>query len=168
MFTSILFHQNQDIWVLSQKVTFDGEEKLIIINDDITEIDIKNDLYSSWKEWMVLRDYTKFPQAMRSVGGDPTVGVDALGATFFLMNGWKIRTWEGDHELNMIGNLYSDDGSNPMVGTLFPHNILITRSVSNLIDRITISESALTEIQDQILTKVGKDSTLHTVLLLSK
>ncbi len=168
MLTCLYHHHNYDIWNLSQKVTFDGENKLILINEGITEIDVKVDFYSNWKEWVVLRDHSKFLPALRSVGGDPTVGDDALGATFFLINGWKIRTWEGDHELNLVGNLYSDDGSNPIVATLGPHNILISRTVSNLIDRITISESALTEIQEQILTKVGKESTLHTVLLLSK
>ena len=95
---------------MAAKVTFDGTASLILVESGITELDVKVDLYSDWKEWALLTDNLKFLPAMRAVGGDPTVGGKYLGATFFLTNGWKIRTWEGDHRLIVNGNLYSEDG----------------------------------------------------------
>ena len=34
-----------------QKVTFDGPNKLILINHGEVSIDVKEDIYSGWKEW---------------------------------------------------------------------------------------------------------------------
>jgi hypothetical protein len=129
-------------WANQAKVTFDGDNSLIIINPGVTTIEVGPDLYSDWKEWMFLYDYNKYEAAMRSVGGDPTVGTQKLGATYFLINGWKIRTWEGDHRLVVVGNLYSDDGQDAFLPTLESHNITITQQVSNLIDQLDNTEIA--------------------------
>jgi len=128
----------EDYWDLTlyHKVTFDGPNRLILINDGVTTIDIKTDLYSSWKHWLLNRDNAKYIQAMRGVGGDPTIQGRFLGSTFFLENGWKIRTWEGDHRLTVEGNLFSSDGNNPFVPTIGNHNIVTNLSTSNLIDTI--------------------------------
>lgn len=123
-------------WANQSDVTFDGDNKLILINPGITDVNVKEDVYSEWKDWLMLYDYMKYEQAMRGVGGDPTVSGQFLGSTFFLINGWKIRTWEGDHRLIVNGNLYSDDGLSPFVTTIDPHNIVINQQVSNLIDRV--------------------------------
>lgn len=123
-------------WSNQSKVTFDGDNKLILINPGFTDIDVQQDLYSDWKEWVFLYDYTKYEQAMRSVGGDPTVGSQKLGSTYFLINGWKIRTWEGDHRLIVAGNLYSDDGADAFVPTLQSHNITVSQQVSNIVDAV--------------------------------
>ena len=63
-----------DLWQLYHKVTFDGYNKLIIINSNEDEIDVAVDIYSAWKEWSQQRDYLKWVAAMRSVGGDPLPG----------------------------------------------------------------------------------------------
>jgi len=127
-----------DYWDLTQfhKATFDGPNKLILINNGVTLIDIKIHLYSSWKQWVLNRDNAKYEQAMRGVGGDPTIEGRFLGSTFFLENGWKIRTWEGDHRLTVEGNLFASDGSNPFVPTVGDWNIVTNLSTSNLIDTI--------------------------------
>jgi hypothetical protein len=80
-----------DLWQLYHKVTFDGPNKLIVINDGESSISIEDDIYSSWKQWSKLRDYLKFVPACRSVGGDPTVEGNFLGATFFTINNWQIQ-----------------------------------------------------------------------------
>lgn len=128
-------------WNLYHKVTFDGTNKLILINYGELEIDIRRDIYSDWKEWTKVDDNLKFEAALRSVGGDPTVGSSFLGSTFFLINGWRIRTWEGDQNLQLNGNLFVDGGGNPFVPTLEPHNILITTQRSNLVDLLVVSGS---------------------------
>jgi len=137
------------IWANQSKVTFDGENKLILINPGVTSINIEADIYSNWKEWLQLYDYAKFLQALRSTGGDPLPSGDFLGGTFFLMNGWKIRTWEGDHSLVVVGNIYSEDGLAPFVPTLDHWNILVTSTVSNLIDKIS-SDAVASLVWEQL------------------
>lgn len=165
-----LFYGHFELWQLYHKVTFDGANKIIIINDGETFIDVEEDLYSAWKEWVLVDDNVKFLAAMRGVGGDPTVGGDFLGATFFLINGWKIRPFEGDHSLTVRGNLFSEDGLDPFIPTLGEHTILVTRQVSNLIDKITGSATLTIEQAEQLvkIEQVYKDSKLHTALLLDK
>lgn len=48
------------------------------------------------------------------------------------MNGWKIKTWEGDHQLTINGNFYTEDGSDPFVPTDQRWNIVIRNNVSSL------------------------------------
>lgn len=148
-------------WALYHKVTFDGTNKLILINYGETIIDIKEEIYSAWKEWSQVDDNLKFLAAMRAVGGDPTVGSSFLGSTFFLINGWRIRTWEGDQNLQLNGNLFVDGGGNPFVPTLDPHNILITTQRSNLVDLLIVSGSnggasgSFTDSDRSLLTNIS-------------
>ena len=84
-----------DYWNLNHKVTFDGEARIIYVNEGVTFLDFRSDVYSAWKEWVQLPSHPQnasYLDAMRSVGGDPideTNGV-YLGATYFLRNGWRI------------------------------------------------------------------------------
>jgi len=131
-----------DEWQLYHKVTFDGENKLILVNWGVTDIDVKVDLYSDWKEWSQLRDNLKFEAALRSVGGDPTVGSSFLGTTFFLINGWRIRPWENNHIETYDGNLFVDGGGNIFVPTIRSWNIQTFVQRSNLVDYLVISSSS--------------------------
>ena len=134
-----------DEWLNPQKVTFDGPNKLMLVNEGVTEIDVEVDLYSDWKEWAQLYDHGKYLPAMRTVGGDPTTGGRALGATYFLMNGWRVRTWEGDHRLTVTGNLYTEEGEPPFVPVVGPYTTIIESNVSNLVDRLTRLEELPTQ-----------------------
>lgn len=124
-------------WLNPQRVTFDGPNKLMLVNEGVTAIDVEIDLYSDWKEWAQLYDHGKYLPAMRAVGGDPTTAGRALGATFFLVNGWRVRTWDGDHRLTVIGNLFTEEGEPPFVPVTGPHTTIIESNVSNLVDRLT-------------------------------
>jgi hypothetical protein len=140
------------VWANQARVMFDGDRSLIIVNPGVTELQVKEHLYSDWKEWIQLYDYMKYEAAMRAVGGDPTVAGRSLGSTYFLINGWKIRTWEGDHRLIVEGNLYSDDGLDAFVPTLQPHNITISQQVSNLVDQVDNTQIAAL-VWDQLLAE---------------
>jgi len=140
--SNALWYNNWDYWNLFHKVTFDGPNKLILIGYGITDIDIKVDIYSDWKEWAELRDNLKYEAALRTVGGDPTVGSAFLGSTYFLINGWRIRTWEGNHELNMDGNLFVDGGGSLFVNTLRPWTVQTSILRSNLVDIVVVSGSS--------------------------
>lgn len=137
------------------KVTFDGTNKLIIVDSGITSLDAAIDLYSDWKEWVLVGDNSKYPLAFSTIGGDDLGGGRYLGATYFLENGWKIRPYEGNHALSIVGNIYTRDGSSPFVVTLGNYNVLITSNVSNLIDTIAVGGNSYTlnQIADSVWSK---------------
>jgi hypothetical protein len=137
----LFFHHQSDMWELNHKVSFDGPNKLILINTAVTGVDVKVELYSDWKEWAQQRTNLKYEAALRTVGGDPTIDSTFLGSTFFLINDWKLKTWEGDHELIINGNLFVDGGGSTFVPTDDPHNIQITSQRSNLVDLLVVSAS---------------------------
>jgi len=123
------------------KVTFDGVQKLIIIDTGITELDVKIDLYSDWKEWVLIDDNSKYLAAISVVGGDPISLTRSLGSTFFLENGWRIRPYEGSHTLTINGNIYTRTGDPVTIPTLGDYQVLVNLSTSNLIDTIATSGS---------------------------
>jgi len=131
----INYYGHWDYWELRHKVTFDGPNRLIIVNEGETEIDIQIEIYSDWKEWARFSDNLKYESALRVVGGDPTP-TGALGATYFLINGWQIQI---DHGVNFTGNVYSDDF--PDVVVTLEGTELATFTVSNLIDKIDPDET---------------------------
>lgn len=141
--TKLMHHSwpnNQDLWTLYHKVTFDGANSLIIVNDGELDINIKQDVYSDWKEWALKRDHLKFFPALRTVGGDPTVAGKFLGATFFTINDWQILIRDNT---NFTGNIFSDDFAKPF---RTEEGIkLATSEVSNLIDIVTTSAGDLIE-----------------------
>jgi len=102
-----------DHWNLFHKVSFDGPNKLILVSEGTTTLDIKTDVYSAWKEWVVvlgllnLHDENPgFLQAIRAIGGEPTVGVASIGSTFFLTNGWRLKSYPGNYTLQVNGNIF--------------------------------------------------------------
>src|SRR3990167_6635735 len=114
------------------KVTFDGNNKLIICNSGSTELNVKVDLYSDWKEWILLSDNSKYLIAFSTIGGDNLgIGLYA-GDYYFLENGWKIRPQESSHILNIAGNLFTRDGSNPFLSTLSSYNVSVRSAFSSL------------------------------------
>lgn len=137
-----MFHHSwpmsQDLWELYHKVTFDGPNRLIIVNDDEPDIDIRRDIYSAWKEWSRERDYLKFFPACRTVGGDPTTGGNKLGATFFTINNWRIFISD---TVKFEGNIFSDNFDSPY--TTAEDAKLALSEVSNLVGQIAINENDL-------------------------
>jgi hypothetical protein len=136
---------------------FDGETKVITLTAGTTSFDVA-DLYSRWKEWVLLSDNSKFAPAMRSVGGDPISNVKNLGATYFIINGWRIRPQEANHRLIVNGNLYTDPpGDSPILGTLGTYSVVVEMNVSNLVD------STLAQITEIEYAAFGDEITIDTV-----
>lgn len=122
------------------KVTFNGPQKLIIIDNNVTFLNFREDVYSAWKEWVAESPSNMvFQPAMQAIGGDPLPGNRFLGTTFFLENGWKIRPWEGNHDLSIEGNVYSRDGSSLFVPTLSPYNVTVSLTTSAVVESISTS-----------------------------
>ena len=127
-----------------QKVTFDGPNKLILVNNPETEIDVQQDIYSNWKEWLTQRDNIKYLEAISTLGGDPITEETFVGDTYFLENGWRIKPWitEAGYVLTIKGNLYTrEPGGNPVVPT---SNVSVNLTRSN-ISETTIAGGEKTE-----------------------
>jgi hypothetical protein len=89
-----------------QKVVFDGLSRTISVVPGVTELDIKTDVYSAWKEW-VLAVGSKWIPAIRTTGGDPTVVGQFAGDIYFLINDWKLLL--DLTQVAVTGVLFSDD-----------------------------------------------------------
>ena len=127
---------------MANSYTFNGPDALIHLNT--TGSFSVLDLYSRWKDWLLISDNTKYYQAFRYVGGDPTVGADSLGITYFLMNGWRIDPVNVDHRLQVDGNLFTNEGDSPFYydPNIASITVQIENKVSNLTDA-TVIESSL-------------------------
>ena len=156
-----------------QKVTFDGPNRLILVNSGVTELDFKEDVYSGWKEWIKDPNHLEnagYAPAISVVGGDPLPGSRQLGSTFFIENEWKMRTWEGDHSLTVTGNVFSRDGTPIFVNTLLPWTITINLNTSTLVETIvpetSISEGDKSAIAQQVWNETinGSESALDILL----
>lgn len=106
-------------------VSFDGPNKLIIADPGTTNLNVSEDIYSAWKAWVATSDNAKYDQALRVVGGEPTVGGNSIAGYFFLMNGWRVRPQEANHSLTVDGILLVEGGGDPFVNTLGTFNVRI-------------------------------------------
>ena len=149
----------QENWLLEHIAIFDGPNKTIRIAEHTSGVNIEIELYSDWKEWTQLTNdvNTRWDAAFRTVGGDPTEGGDALGATFFLINGWQIIL---DHGVVFTGNLFSDDFDSPY--RTEDGVELAFAKVSNLIDKpaIALSDSDLTNLSNSVWSRLSTDNTV--------
>lgn len=98
----------QDQWELNHKVNFDGINRQIVVTPGETNISVKEDIYSAWKEWIQLYSNAKFPPALRVIGGDPTGQGLFAGDIYFLTNDWQVVV---NHRVFVSGVLYSDNQS---------------------------------------------------------
>lgn len=97
-----------NLWTLYHKVTFDGANRIIYVNPDVTDLDIKVDLYSDWKEWVSSsRDNAVWAPAFRTIGGDPTVSGQYAGDIYFLINNWKL--YIDLTKVRVTGVMFSDN-----------------------------------------------------------
>ncbi len=141
-----MFYNQWAYWELFSKVTFDGPNKLIYIVDEITDIDVKRDIYSAWKEWVLVDGHVnaKYLAAIRGTGGDPLGGGTFLDGYFFLINGWKLVPPKDNltTDINITGNLYDDAGGN-IFASPDPDVRLIRSTVSSRATR-TVTETLVT------------------------
>lgn len=112
------------------------------------EIDIR-EIYSEWKDWQLADPLRMgYPPAFRVVGGDPISDTESLGSTFFLLDPWKIRPAELDHQLTLVGNLFTDPaGESPIVPTLGGYTVDVSLKISTLVESVSGGSGGLTSQQ---------------------
>lgn len=132
---------------------FSGQEKVIYLQSGVVSFE-SQDLYSSWKQWVLSGTNSRFLPAFLTIGGDPISSIKNVSPYYFLANNWKIRPYESSHSLNVEGNLFVDGGvGNPFIPTTGNYNVFINISTSS--DSTTINS---------VITTTGIDSaTLNRV-----
>jgi hypothetical protein len=121
------------------------------------------EIYEAWKDWMLLSDNAKYPQAMSSAGGDPLGGGEQLGAAVFLYtgNGWRIcpDTTELEVRIKIVGNLFS----NPAGDSIFAYGKVVASGhthiemrTSSLPVAIETGVSGLTTSESNLLTQAAE------------
>jgi len=93
---------------------FDGASKTIYVPNGMVTFDAL-DLYSEWKRWAILLGNAMFLPAMRSIGGDQLTAVKYIAGYIEVINDWKIKPYDGDYTLTVVGNLFATGGVSPFV-----------------------------------------------------
>lgn len=129
----------------TQKVAWDGRNKIIYVNEGVTVLDVKIDLYSAWKRWTLASPEdpgtTVWPEAISAIGGEPLNDTLNVGSTFFLENGWRIQPFasKDPYLLTVNGNIYTrETGGNPF---LFAEGVSVNLTRSNLVDQVVASST---------------------------
>lgn len=139
------YYSHWDYWQLYHKVTFDGVNKLIIVNPGETALDVQVDVYSAWKEWAIQEDNLEYLNPFATVGGEPTIEGQRLDVTYFLINGWKIKPYTGTYDLTLTGNIFDVDGGSIKVpadvNRFNPNNITINTNTSVIVRQVDSSSS---------------------------
>jgi hypothetical protein len=128
--------------------TFDGVNKIITL--DAGDTLLIKELYKEWIHWLPLSDNSKYLPAFRTAGGDTIGDNQNIAPYYFLTNGWKIRPYEGDHFLTVIGNLFVDGGGNPFIPTIGSYNVTISLNVSSDSKVTTVAVGSGVTEQDKI------------------
>lgn len=148
----------------NQKVVFDGYKKIIYVVEGVTEINVKDDVYSAWKEWIIGNvenpNGVVWPEAVSAIGGEPLNDTLNVGSTFFLENGWRIQPFASKtpYILTVDGNIYTREaGGNPF---LFAEGVSVNLTRSNIVDQIVASSTLTQADKDAIVEQVWKYTTL--------
>jgi hypothetical protein len=96
-------------------ITFDPATQRIILDSAAVTATA---IYSRWADWIATSDNAKYLPAFRTAGGDDLGSGLSIPPYYFLLNGWRVRPMESNHNLTITGNLFVDGGGVPVVSTL--------------------------------------------------
>jgi hypothetical protein len=138
----------------NQKVAFDPLTRIIYVNKGVTELSVKSDIYSAWKEWLKESPAAVIPAgqpiAISAIGGDQITDTQELGTTFFLENGWRLQPAPSKeaYTLTVNGNIYTrEPGENPF---LFAEGVSTSLVRSNIVDVITVAAASVAITEQDI------------------
>lgn len=96
---------------------FNATERRIVLAPGTITVTART-IYSQWKLWS--RNNPQFLPAFRVLGGEPLGGNLFVASYFFLINNWRIRPFEGNHNLTVEGNIIVEgaEHESPIVQTL--------------------------------------------------
>jgi len=128
-------------------ISIDGENLVITLESGIYNIDVQEDLYEPWKDWVLGSPVNRgYPAAFRLVTSEELSASVLSGAYFFIRNdyGWRIRPAEEDGSWYLTGNLAPQNTGLPiLVPTLGGYTTgvfglqPVTQNVDSIIDTAT-------------------------------
>jgi len=144
-------------WLADEKVNFNGATREIHVNDGVTQLDIRDDVYSAWVRWVERGDNERYYFAMRFTGLDPIPG-GQTGDTYFLINNWKLIY--DPRIVAVTGILYSDDYATPYYFTdgspVYPATVSALGIKSNVtIDYNQLAAAVATQFAEPSMTTAG-------------
>lgn len=149
-----------EIWLLYHKCVFDGVNKLIIVTPSASDISVKEDIYSAWKEWALVESNGKFLPALRTTGGDPIGGGAYTGDVYFLINGWRLVI---DHSCQINGSIFSDDYPSPYISVTGTQ--IVINKVSSLVSTVSTGGSGTAPTVQQIRAEMDDNSVKLAAIL---
>lgn len=136
--------------------TFNGEKRIIYINSGVEIID-SSQMYTDYKDWIF--DNPQWILAMRTIGGESIGAGQIISPYIQLINGWRIKPFEGDHVLTVLGNIITEAEDSPFLETDGAFNVSIRSQVtSNSITQATIGAEFAKDVWDYDLA-THEDST---------
>jgi hypothetical protein len=118
-------------------ITIDGATKLITL--DSASVSAAT-IWSRWVDWHP--NNTEWPLAFQLVGGIALGGGLFIPPYFFLLNGWRVRPMNTDHNLTITGNLFVEGGGVPVVPTLGTYQVNVNYTVPVQAQGISTSGSS--------------------------
>ena len=94
-------------------ISFDTVRKHIVLDSSNESWSV---IWSRWCDWH--KDNRQWPLAFKLVGGISLGGGLYIPPYFFLLNGWRVRPMEANHDLVLTGNGFVDGGGVPVTNTL--------------------------------------------------
>lgn len=136
-------------------ITFDPANRRIILDSASVTAE---EIFSRWEDWMLLSDNAKYLPAFRHAGGDDLGGGLFIPNYLFLLNGWRVRPMESNHNLTITGNLFVDGGGVPVVPTLGTFQVNVNYTVPVQAQGISTSGSTgptAAEIAAEVLAQLN-------------
>lgn len=106
MFHTTLWSGDWNYWDWGHKITVDTVNKRINVNEGVTDLNIKIDVYRAIKEYFKDRE-GGFSFPIRTTGGDATIGTDSSGDIYFMTNGYYL--YYDPTKVKIVGVLFNDD-----------------------------------------------------------
>jgi hypothetical protein len=132
-------------------MVFDPGAKQIILETDSVSA---TTLWSRWVDWFLTGSNSQWDPAFRQVGGDDLGSGLLIPPYFFLLNGWRIRPREANHNLTITGNLFVDGGGVPVGPTLGVYQVNVNYTVPVQAQGINISGGGACPSASEIATAV--------------
>lgn len=143
-------------------ITFDAANRRIVLDSNSVNA---SQIWIAWIDWVATSDNSKYLPALKQVGGDELGSGLLIPPYIFLLNNWRVRPMEADHDLTITGNLFVEGGGTPVVRTLGQYQVNVNYTVPVQAQAISTSGSTgssltVADIWDYPLVNLSDKTTI--------
>lgn len=149
---------------MGAKIYADTATKTLVVSatpdgDGFIDLDVQEEVWSDlivdWEDTLALRRHT-FP--LVAIGGQE-ISAGKLGTTYVLVDPWHIHPYEGDHNFNIDGNLFTESALTHLVApTIGAYTVTVNRNLSTLVEVVETGTSGLTPSESAALVSIAADT----------